>query len=143
MIDIHSYSNDSGIYGIYIDNVLVYIGKTINFHQRFSEHAANIRHSNTVWYPLIREFDRRGHNIEARIIEKIPIRAMKEKELEYINNLQPVFNTQGCSKEKQRPTAYDTAVFILGIIPKPPTIETKIEQPKKNWFGEEIEFRKW
>ena len=127
MVDIHSYSNDSGIYGIYIDGVLVYIGKATNFHWRFSAHAASIRHSDTVWYPLIREFDRRGHNIEARIIEKIPIRAIKEKELEYINNLQPIFNIQGCSKEKQRPTTYDTAVSILGIIPKPPVIERKIE----------------
>ena len=87
MLDIHSYSNDSGIYGIYIDNTLVYIGKAKNFHQRFSVHTNNVRHSDTVWYPLIREFDKRGHNIEARIIEKIPIRAIQEKELEYIAKL--------------------------------------------------------
>ena len=143
MVNIHSYSNDRGIYGIYIDNILVYIGKASNFHQRFSGHTQSIRHSNTVWYPLAREFDKRGHNIEARIIEKTPIRMMREKELEYINNLQPVFNIEGCPKGKQRPTAYDTAVSILGIVPRPPVIETKIEQPQKNWFGEEIKFRKW
>jgi hypothetical protein len=57
----------------------------------------------------------------------MPIRAMREKELEYINSLQPILNIEGCPKEKQRPAAYDTAVSILGIIPKPPVIEIKIE----------------
>ena len=32
MVNIHSYSNDSGIYGIYIDGALVYIGKATSFH---------------------------------------------------------------------------------------------------------------
>lgn len=45
MVDIHSYSNDSGIYGIYIDDALVYIGKAKNFHSRFNGHAQSIRHS--------------------------------------------------------------------------------------------------
>ena len=143
MINIHSYDNNSGIYGIYIDNVLVYIGKASSFHQRFGGHMYSMRHSNSQWYPLAREFDKRGHNIDARIIEKIPVRAMREKELEYINNLQPIFNIEGCPKGRQRPTAYDEAVSILGIIPKPPVIEIKIEEPQNNWFGEEIKFRKW
>ena len=127
MVNIHSYSNDSGIYGIYIDGALVYVGKATNFHLRFNAHTTNIRHSDTVWYPLIREFDKRGHSIEARIIEKIPVRAMQEKELEYINSLQPIFNIEGCPEGKQRPTAYDTAVSVLGITPKPPIIEIKVE----------------
>ena len=143
MIGIHSYSNDSGIYGIYIDDALVYIGKAKNFHQRFSGHTQNIRHGDGQWYPLAREFNKRGHNIWVRIIEKVPVRALREVEMRYIDELDPIFNIDGCRKDKKRPSDYDTAVKILGLEPRPPVIEIKIEQPQKNWFGEEIKFRKW
>ena len=143
MVDIHSYSNDSGVYGIYIDDALVYIGKAKNFHQRFGGHTSSIRHSDGQWYPLVREFDKRGHNIWAKIIEKVPIRTLCEVESRYIDELDPIFNIDGCRKDKKRPVDYDTTVQILGLKPRPPVIEIKIEQPQKNWFGEEIQFRKW
>lgn len=143
MVDIHSYSNDSGIYGIYIDDALVYIGKAKNFHQRFGGHTQSMQYSDAQWYPLAREFDKRGHLVEARIIEKVPVRALYKTELKYINELDPIFNINGCEKSKKRPANYDVAVKILGLEPKPPVIEVKIEQPQRNWFGEEIKFQKW
>ena len=76
-------------------------------------------------------------------MEKVPIRALCEVESKYIDELDPIFNIEGCRKDKKRPADYDTAVQILGLKPRPPVIEVKIEQSQKNWFGEEIKFRKW
>lgn len=143
MIDIHSYSNDSGIYGIYVDGVLVYIGKAKNFHQRFNCHMTQLRHSEAQWYPLAREFNKRGHNIEAKIIEKVPITALREIELKYIERLNPIFNIDGCIKGKTRPENYDATIGLLGITAKPPIIEKTKEPPQKNWFGEEIKIPRW
>lgn len=123
MVDIFTYSHDSGIYGIYIDNALVYIGKTKNFRQRFSGHATSMRHSKAQWYPLAREFDKRGHIIEAKILECVPLVSLSEKEKEYIDNFQPMFNIDECPKYKTRPSNYDAAIEILGIAGKPPVIE--------------------
>ena len=142
MVNIHSYSNDSGIYGIYIDDALVYIGKTSSFHYRFNGHMNSLRHDLTAWYPLAREFDARGHRIEAKIIEKTSVRAMSEKEQEYIHKLQPLFNVQGCFVGKLRPDNYDTAVALLGLTPKPP-INKPLPPKEEVWFGEKITIRRW
>ena len=101
-----------------------------------------MRHGEEAWYPLAREFDERGHYVEARIIEKLPIRAMSARESEYIDKLQPLFNIQGCTAGKTRPTDYDSAVTILGLTPRPPVI--KPQPPKEEvWFGEKIIIRRW
>lgn len=75
----------------------------------------------------MREFDKRGHNIWVKIIEEVPVRALYEAEKRYINELDPIFNIDGCRKGKKRPTDYDTTVKILGLKPKPPVVEIKVE----------------
>jgi hypothetical protein len=127
MVDIHSYSNDSGIYGIYIDNTLVYVGRAKNFHMRFNAHTNNIRHEERFWYPLAREFDKRGHSIVAKILETVPMENIVAKELDYIIKYNPIFNKEGCSEDKVIPTDYNAAVEILGISYHPPIEEVKIE----------------
>lgn len=138
MIDIHSYSNDSGIYGVYIDEALVYVGKTKNFHQRFNGLAYNIYHKENQWYPLAREFDKRGHSIEAKIIEKIPIQALSGAELEYVNELKPIFNVGGRAKGKTLPKDYDSAVALLGLEVKCLDVD-RGARPQDGWFGEKLD----
>lgn len=127
MVDIHSYSNDSGIYSIYIDNILVYVGRTKNFHMRFNAHTNNIQRKENFWYPLVREFDKRGHSIVAKILETVPMENIVAKELDYIIKYNPIFNKEGCPKGKVIPTDYDAAIKILGISYRPPMKEIKIE----------------
>lgn len=47
--------------------------------------------------------------------------------MRYINELDPIFNIDGCRKDKKRPTNYDATVKILELESRPPVIEIKIE----------------
>ena len=49
------------------------------------------------------------------------------KELDYIIKYNPIFNKEGCPKDKVVPTDYNAAVEILGISYHPPIEEIKIE----------------
>ena len=69
-----SYFNKSGIYGIYCDGELVYIGKSINLLQRWLMHKSHVYCPESPEYnrPIYKEIRRAlkaGHKISAGVIE--------------------------------------------------------------------------
>lgn len=71
MVDKRFDGKNKGIYGIYIDDELVYIGMTLrNFEQRFNEHKSRMNNPKYKGQPLLYDTLRRakvtGHHISAR-----------------------------------------------------------------------------
>jgi hypothetical protein len=64
-------------------------------------------------------------------------------EEEYIYKLKPIFNQQGLGETEYKPMEYEDAVNKLFLGYRPPMKKQTAREPQKNWFGEEIEFRKW
>lgn len=96
----------SGIYGIYCDDELIYIGKTSNFHKRFMQHQYNITHkTNEYLYNLINrrmsDFDANIRFVPLVVIEKmnttlkISERDLSMMELALITLYQPQGNIAG------------------------------------------------
>lgn len=95
----------SGIYGIYIEDKLVYIGKTMrNFKERFLEHQQQINSSNAYLYRTLRAAKQMDLNIKLTpliIIEELKVnkaltnRDINMMELALIQLYQPKCNIQG------------------------------------------------
>lgn len=105
-----SYDDKTGIYGIYIDNQLIYIGKTItSFKIRFKQHFNNIQdeynHKERV-YDIIRKAKKENKKIELKpilILEDLKLKnknTINNKELQcmemaLIATLKPIGNIEG------------------------------------------------
>lgn len=97
----------TGIYGIYLDNILIYIGRTTtSFKQRFQQHKTRYKTDDSYLYLLIHKAKEDGKNIEFKpliIIEDLQIangvrineRDLNSMELALITIYQPVGNVEG------------------------------------------------
>ena len=98
-------NNQSGVYGIYIDNELVYIGETCrSFKERFSQHKYNLETSDLYLYRLLRKAKEEGKKItlqpliireELFVKGEIKDRDIKAMELGLINLYKPKCNIEG------------------------------------------------
>lgn len=143
MLLIYAKGAMSGIYALCIDGRVVYVGKSRDLVNRAKEHQTHILHSNDAWYPLAREFHERGHVFTMKVLATPEYKDLGNTEIEYIQKLKPIFNQQGLGKAGYKPMEYETAVNKLFLGYRPPMKKQTVQEPQKNWFGEEIEFRKW
>lgn len=142
MIMIYAGRTTIAIYGLFIDNKLVYIGKSRDLRNRADSHRTKILNSNEAWYPLARDFHQRGHVITMKVLATPSFYDLDKTEQEYIHKLKPLFNYQHMEGNGYEQMSYDYAVNKLFLGYRPPmTKQNKKEE--KNWFGEEIQFRKW
>lgn len=93
------YKDIKCIYGIYQNNVLVYVGKTINAMQRFTQHYLEIEkatEANYNKYYILKYFKDKGYEIDYKILELISndeLSTLDEREKENMRNLTPVLNS--------------------------------------------------
>lgn len=102
---IENISNSTGIYGIYVDEELFYIGKTTkSFKDRFQSHKYNLNNSNDQLYRVLRLEKERGKTIVLKpiiIVEQLCVngklkpRDINMMELALIQEHQPKCNIQG------------------------------------------------
>ena len=143
MLMIYANSATVGIYALLIDGRIVYIGKSRDLPNRAKAHQTNILHSEDTWYPLAREFHERGHVFTMKVLATPEYKDLDSTEVEYIQKLKPIFNQQGLGENGYKPMEYETAVNKLFLGYRPLMKKQVAPEPQKNWFGEEIEFRKW
>ena len=105
--DITGESNYYGIYGIYADDELIYIGSTIrSFEERFNEHKVNLMNGSKELkvYDLIRQEKLVGKKIELKIIlncanikvdRKLTLEDIESMELGFISYFKPRGNMAG------------------------------------------------
>lgn len=101
MIDISEISkyydelSNSGIYGIFINKYLMYIGQSTNLFKRFKEHISFIKvPNNEIKYKYLNKYYNKQYNIEFSIAEFCTEELLKERESYYINTLLPFLNTE-------------------------------------------------
>ena len=98
--------NTGGIYGIYEDDKIIYIGYTKNFWQRFSCHknCFNNKKNKSVLYSYMRKSKELGHNLkiqpiisikDMKVKKQITKRDLEAMELAFITLYQPICNFQG------------------------------------------------
>ena len=95
-----------GIYGIWIENELVYIGKTkCTFYKRFQQHSSAVRCQGGTLYDGMRKAKKEGKKVEARPIlsfekniEDFSDRDLSCMEYALIRVFQPKFNREGIIK---------------------------------------------
>ena len=97
----------TGIYGVYADDKLVYIGRTIaGFGQRFKQHKEAIDNSNSFLYQKLREYKKQGKKLTFKplvILEylkmigkkTINVKELNCMEFALITALQPELNVEG------------------------------------------------
>lgn len=103
----NSWDKHSGIYGIYLDDELVYIGSTTCFKDRFNTHRNNLmKHSNDLYLykQLSKYIDLEEYSISFKILIDLQDnqeshlfteKEMKAMEYALINYLQPKYNVAG------------------------------------------------
>ena len=94
----------AGIYQIYIDDILVYIGKAHNLLERISEHIAEIKYVDSKSankYKVLAQAQRMGHQITFDVLYSSPFASGNEmlddigfNEGKYIREYLPFLNTQ-------------------------------------------------
>ena len=140
MLNFSNYGIKSGIYSISIDGRVVYIGQSADLHSRALSHRYNILNSQELWYPLMKNFLERGHEISFNIIESVSPKNLKQKEKDYIFLYQPLFNQQLSTNNQKIPYNYIEAIQTLKLKQQPYLgieIVQKEELAKaRGWFGE-------
>ena len=130
----------SGIYSINIDGRIVYVGQSADLHSRALSHRYNILNSQELWYPLMRNFLERGHEISFDIIESVNPKNLRQKEKDYIFLYQPLFNQKLSTNNKKIPCNYFKAVQALKLKEQPylgiETIQKEELAKTMGWFGE-------
>lgn len=94
-----------GVYGIYSDDDIIYIGSTQNFHQRFLQHKQGFKNSNESLYAMMRREKQNGKvvriapiiNLDEIRVENgvITKRDMQSMELALITLYKPICNYSG------------------------------------------------
>ena len=94
----------AGIYQIYIDDILVYIGKAHNLLERIAEHIAEIKYVDSKSankYKVLAQAQRTGHQITFDVLYYSPFTSGNEmlddigfNEGKYIRKYLPFLNTQ-------------------------------------------------
>lgn len=101
-----SLNTTGGIYGIYEDDKIIYIGQTKNFWHRFGCHKScfNDKENKSFLYSYMRKSKELGHNLRIQPIisiknmkvkQQITTRDLKAMELAFITLYQPICNFQG------------------------------------------------
>lgn len=79
-----------GIYGIFIDNKIVYIGQSKQLSKRAQTHERGIRQCerhNSNWYGIANQFYLHGHSITFKVLKETDQKHLNEIEEEYINTI--------------------------------------------------------
>lgn len=105
------YEGKSGIYGIYCDERLVYIGKSTDLLKRFIAHKANTfcvesPEYNSRKYIELRGAVLKGHSISLKPLEYCDKEDLSAREDFYIDHYQPALNTiipGGYGKHTRKP----------------------------------------
>lgn len=133
-----------GIYAIYVEDKVVYIGQSENLPVRLSTHEAGIRNGrgSASWYSILHQFYRRNFTISCKIIERTDPSQLLAQEEKYIRTLDPLFNTcVGTARIRNTPKNYEEAITLLGLSPREPVKQTQIECEERahcnGWFGEQ------
>ena len=115
MLDFSNHGIKSGIYSISIDGRVVYIGQSADLHSRAISHRYRILNSQELWYPLIKSFLERGHEISFNVIESVNPKNLRAKEKDYIFLYQPLFNQQLSTNNQKIPYNYFEAIQVLKL----------------------------
>jgi len=88
------HSKIKGVYGIFDNNVCLYVGESQALNRRIAEHKTNINRiqTNTIAHQLMYKQLQQCPNLEFRILEECDNH--KEREQYYINELKPKYNGQ-------------------------------------------------
>lgn len=132
-----------GIYAIYIDDIIVYVGKSINLPYRVHEHEMGIKSGKGTasWYYIANQFYIRNFTFSMKVLEEADEEDILEKEEEYIRKYRPIFNERINFKEKKSvPRNYIETSQLLGLELRKPInlqqIENEERALKSGWFGE-------
>ena len=140
MLDFNNHGIKSGIYSISIDGRVVYIGQSADLHSRAISHRYNILNSQELWYPLMKSFLERGHEISFSVIESVNPKNLKAKEKDYIFLYQPLFNQQLSTNNQKIPYNYFEAIQVLKLKEQSylgiEAIQKEEISKAKGWFGE-------
>ena len=140
MLDFSNHGIKSGIYSISIDGRVVYIGQSADLHSRAISHRYSILNSQELWYPLIKSFLERGHEISFNVIESVNPKNLRAKEKDYIFLYQPLFNQQLSTNNQKIPYNYFEAIQVLKLKEQSylgiKAIQKKEISKAKGWFGE-------
>lgn len=140
MLNFSNHGIKSGIYSISIDGRVVYIGQSADLHSRAISHRYNILNSQELWYPLMKSFLERGHEISFNVIESVNPKNLKMKEKDYIFLYQPLFNQQLSTNSQKIPYNYFEAIQVLKLKEQSylgiEAIQKEEISKAKGWFGE-------
>ena len=140
MLNFSNHGIKSGIYSISIDGRVVYIGQSADLHSRAISHRYNILNSQELWYPLMKSFLERGHEISFNVIESVNPKNLKMKEKDYIFLYQPLFNQQLSTNNQKIPYNYFEAIQALKLKEQTylgiDAIQKEEISKAKGWFGE-------
>lgn len=140
MLNFNNHGIKSGIYSISIDGRVVYIGQSADLHSRAISHRYNILNSQELWYPLMKSFLERGHEISFNVIESVNPKNLKMKEKDYIFLYQPLFNQQLSTNNQKIPYNYFEAIQVLKLKEQSylgiEAIQKEEISKAKGWFGE-------
>ncbi len=91
----------AGIYCIKVDEMIVYVGKSVNMLRRVAEHYVAIQQQREKKYRILAEAHRKGHSINFDVLyyatSETPDEIEEEigrAESQYINQYAPLLNTQ-------------------------------------------------
>lgn len=98
--------NRSGIYGIWVNDVLVYIGQSKNLFNRFVAHQMNTTEPQQKeyyrkMYVELRKALWAGATIEPRVIEYAAVGQLTAREQHYLSQYQPPLNCMIGGRKKQ------------------------------------------
>ena len=140
MLDFSNHGIKSGIYSISIDGRVVYIGQSADLHSRAISHRYSILSSQELWYPLVKSFLERGHEISFNVIESVNPKNLRAKEKDYIFLYQPLFNQQLSTNNQKIPYNYFEAIQVLKLKEQSylgiKAIQKEEMSKAKGWFGE-------
>ena len=140
MLDFSNHGIKSGIYSISIDGRVVYIGQSADLHSRAISHRYSILSSQELWYPLVKSFLERGHEISFNVIESVNPKNLRAKEKDYIFLYQPLFNQQLSTNNQKIPYNYFEAIQVLKLKEQSylgiEAIQKEEISKAKGWFGE-------
>lgn len=100
----------AGIYGITVDNVVVYIGQSDNIKRRCGQHIYKTQNGMIVGerkYELLLAAQLGGHKVDCKVLEYCSEDELLDKETDFITFFQPLLNIQ---KNKNGKNVYNLKI---------------------------------
>ena len=117
--------NGIGVYGIYLEGNLVYVGKSSNLRQRFIQHESHIKtqKSSSKMYKQLHWFYLHNYNIEIKVLEKCSIKPkiLDDLETKYIQSLKPIYNQ---AKLKKGIPSIEETLLLFSLEERPIPVYT-------------------